>query len=154
MNMDTLEQVQMLADRVVREEGLKLVEVEWLGTARNRVLRLFIDRLPDGVNLDDCERVSKRLSLLLDIEDLVPERYHLEVSSPGLDRRLLSAEDFQRFQGRLAKIRTRIPLGNGRSFQGRLVNFENGIITLALSRTHHIEIPFDQVEKANLVVEW
>lgn len=152
--MVNLESIQALVERVVREEGLELVELKWTGTAGNRVLRLFIDRYPDGVTLVDCERVSKRVGLLLDVEDLIPTRYHLEVSSPGLDRKLSSVQDFQRFLGRLAKIRTRTPIEQGRSFQGRLVNFEKGTITLALSRTHHIEIPLEQVENANLVVEW
>ena len=143
-----------MAERVVREEGLQLVELEWIGTAKNRLLRLFIDRNPGGVTLGDCERVSKRLGTLLDVEDLIPHRYSLEVSSPGLDRKLLQADDYQRFLGRLAKIHTREPIEKGRSFQGRLVNFHDGIVTLALSSTHHIEIPFEQVESANLVVEW
>ncbi len=152
--MEVLEPIRALADRVIREEGLELVDIEWVGPANNRLLRLFIDRVPDGVTLEDCECVSKRLGVLLDVEDLIPDRYHLEVSSPGLDRKLIHAEDYRRFLGRLAKIRTRAPLEEGRSFQGRLVKFQEGIITLAVSRTHHVEIPFDQVEKANLVVEW
>jgi ribosome maturation factor RimP len=152
--MEIVEPVRALAERVVREEGLQLVELEWIGTANNRLLRLFIDRNPEGVTLGDCERVSKRLGTLLDVEDLIPHRYNLEVSSPGLDRKLVQAEDYQRFLGRLAKIRTREPIEKGRSFQGRLVNFQDGLITVALSRTHHIEIPFDQVESANLMVEW
>jgi ribosome maturation factor RimP len=152
--MEIVEPVRALAERVVREEGLQLVELEWIGTANNRLLRLFIDRNPEGVTLGDCERVSKRLGTLLDVEDLIPHRYNLEVSSPGLDRKLVQAADYQRFLGRLAKIRTREPIEKGRSFQGRLVNFQDGLITVALSRTHHIEIPFDQVESANLMVEW
>lgn len=153
-DMEFLEPIRALADRIVEEEGLELVDIEWVGTSANRVLRLFIDRIPDGVNLEDCERVSKRLGLLIDVEDLIPSRYHLEVSSPGLDRKLVHERDFHRFLGRLAKIRTRTPLEKGKSFQGRLVKFEDGVITLALSRNQHIEIPLDQVEKANLVVEW
>lgn len=143
-----------MVHRVVAEEGLELVDLEWIGAINNQVLRVFIDRVPDGVNLEHCERVSKRLSILLDVEDLIPSHYKLEVSSPGLDRKLIQAEDYQKFLGRLARVKTRVPIEKGRSFQGRLVNFQDGIITLALSRTHHIEIPFDQVEKANLVVEW
>lgn len=152
--MEVLEPIRALADRVIREEGLELVDIEWAGTVNSRFLRLYIDRAPEGVTVEDCERVSKRLGVLLDVEDLIPHRYHLEVSSPGLDRKLMRAEDYQRFLGRLAKIRTRAPIEAGRSFQGRLVKFQEGIITLAVSRTHHVEIPFDQVEKANLVVEW
>lgn len=152
--MENWESIRALAERVVREEGLELVEMEWTGTGQGAVLRVFIDRYPENVRLEDCERVSKRLGLLMDIEDLIPSHYHLEVSSPGLDRKLSCAQDFQRFLGRLAKIRTRTPIEHGRTFQGRLVNFEKEVITLALSRTHHVEIPLDQVEKANLVVEW
>ena len=152
--MELFEPIRDLVARVVSEEGLELVDVEWIGASSNRVLRIFIDRDPDGVNLEDCERVSRRVGTLLDVEDVIPLRYHLEVSSPGLDRKLVRPIDFERFLGRLAKIQTRVPLEKGRSFQGRLLKFEDGIITLALSRTHHIEIPFEQVEKANLVVEW
>lgn len=152
--MEVLEPIRALADRVVQEEGLELVDFEWVGRANNQVLRLFIDRVPGGVSLEDCERVSKRLGILLDVEDFIPHQYQLEVSSPGLDRKLIHAKDFQRFLGRLAKIRTRAPVEKGRFHQGRLVKFQDGVITLAVSRTHHIEIPLDQVEKANLVVEW
>ncbi|MDD5543746.1 MAG: ribosome maturation factor RimP [Acidobacteriia bacterium] len=152
--MQSIEPVQALVDRVVTEEGLRLLEVQWTGASRNQVLRIYIDRIPEGVTLEDCERISKRLSVLLDVEDLIPSSYHLEVSSPGLDRKLLCAEDYQRFLGRMAKIQTRIPIEKGCHYQGRLVKFSDGVITLALSRTHHIEIPVDQVEKANLMVEW
>ncbi len=152
--MDLSEPIRALTERIVGEEGLELVGVEWVGASNNRILRVFIDRNPEGVNLEDCERVSRRLGTLLDVEDLIPFRYNLEVSSPGLDRKLVHAQDFQRFLGRLAKIQTRTPIDRGCFFQGRLLRFENGIITLALSRTHHIEIPLDQVEKASLVVEW
>lgn len=152
--MELFEPIRELVERVVVGEGLELVELEWIGASNNRVLRIFIDRDPDGVNLEDCERVSRRLGTLLDVEDFIPFGYNLEVSSPGLDRKLMRPKDFHRFLGRLAKIQTRAPIEKGRSFQGRLLKFDDGIITLALSRTHHIDIPFDQVEKANLVVEW
>ncbi len=152
--MELMEPIRSLIDRVVAEEGLELMEAEWIGASSRRVLRIFIDRVPEGVNLEDCERISRRLGTLLDVEDLIPYHYNLEVSSPGLDRKLTRAADFERFLGRMAKIQTRTPIEKGRSFQGRLLKFDRGTITLALSRTHHIEIPFDEIEKANLVVEW
>ncbi|HYA98075.1 MAG TPA: ribosome maturation factor RimP, partial [Methylomirabilota bacterium] len=101
----------------------------------------------------DCERVSQQLSVILDVEDLVPgPAYILEVSSPGLDRKLLKPADYQRFSGRLAKIWLNEPVENAKYFEGRLAGYAEGNVKLTL-RDKQIAVPFAGIRKANLVVE-
>jgi ribosome maturation factor RimP len=105
----------------------------------------------------DCERVSKQLSVILDVEELIPgPGYTLEVSSPGLDRALTKAGDFQRFTGRLAKISTAEPIGEAKFFEGRLAGFTDGKVRLELKgrETRVVEVPLEMIRKANLVVEF
>ena len=105
----------------------------------------------------DCERVSQQLSVILDVEDLIPgPGYILEVSSPGMDRALKKSADFQRFQGRLAKIVTTEPVGNAKFFEGRLAGLADGRVRVELQgkQARIVEIPLDAIRKANLVVEF
>jgi ribosome maturation factor RimP len=106
----------------------------------------------------DCERVSQQLSVILDVEDLIPGAagYTLEVSSPGMDRALTKPEHFTRFVGRLAKITTSEPVGEARFFEGRLAGFAGGnvLMTLKGKEGRLVEIPLQMVRKANLVVEF
>ena len=105
----------------------------------------------------DCERVSKQLSVILDVEELIPgPGYVLEVSSPGLDRALTKAGDFQRFTGRLAKISTAEPIGEAKFFEGRLAGFVDGKVRLELKgrEARVVEVPLETIRKANLVVEF
>ena len=125
-----LARIRDAAERVARSEGLEVFDVEWK-IGKQRFLRVYLDRLPGpgnpegiGVSHNDCQRVSEQLSVILDVEDLVPgPGYILEVSSPGLDRKLTKPEDFQRFKGSLVKIQTFEPIRNNRHWQGRLVGF-------------------------------
>src|SRR5487761_136475 len=107
-----LEKIREAAERVAHSEGLEIFEVEWK-IGKQRLLRVYIDRVPNpsnpesnaGISIKDCERVSEQLSVILDVEDLVPgPAYVLEVSSPGMDRKLIKAADYERFAGRLARI--------------------------------------------------
>lgn len=129
------------------------------------MLRIFIDK-PDGVTHEDCANLSREVSTILDVEDAVPGgSYTLEVSSPGLDRKLSRAEDFARFQGSRVKLTTRDPINGNRFFEGRLDHFEAGRLTLDLAEarrrfrpkhaegTQKLEIDLANVEKANLVPE-
>jgi ribosome maturation factor RimP len=172
-----LDKVREAAERVARSEGLEVVDVEWK-VGKQRFLRVYIDRVPaeptdvvaeaepDDVTVNvsypnishaDCERVSQQLSVILDVEDLIPgPAYVLEVSSPGLDRALTKAADFQRFRGRLAKISTAEPIGDAKFFEGRLAGFTDGKVRMELKgrELRTIEVPLEAIRKANLVVEF
>ncbi|ABQ26088.1 ribosome maturation factor RimP [Geotalea uraniireducens] len=156
--VDVISRVTVLAEQVISSLGMELVDLEYKREGREMVLRLFVDK-EGGVNLDDCASVSRELSEVLDVEDVISEHYSLEVSSPGIDRPLKKVEDFQRFKGRLVKIRTFEPLpddaGNKRkTFLGELKGIENGVVLVALKEGQNAAIPFEKVAKANLEFEF
>jgi len=147
-----LEKIREAAERVARSEGMEVVDVEWK-VGRDRFLRVYIDR-PEGISHKDCETVSHQLSAILDVEELVPgPHYTLEISSPGLDRKLLKPADYERFTGRLAKITLNEPVEGKKFFDGRLAGYVEGIVKLQL-KDRVIELPYDAIRKANLVVEF
>jgi ribosome maturation factor RimP len=157
-----IERVQQIAERVAASSGLELVEVEFRGGGKSRMLRIFIDK-PGGVTHEDCAHLSREVSTILDVEDVVPGSYLLEVSSPGLDRKLSRPADFERFTGSRVKIMTREPVNGNRHFDGRLQSFQDGRLTLELTVPKKksqpvgvpqlLELTLDNVEKANLVPE-
>src|SRR5437764_14548186 len=113
------ERVREIAERVAASSGLEVVEVELRGGGKARMLRIFIDK-PDGVTHEDCANLSREIGTILDVEDAIPGgSYTLEVSSPGLDRKLFKAADFERFQGSRVKLKTREPVNDKRQFEGR-----------------------------------
>ena len=158
------EKVQTIVERVAASQGLEVVEVELRGGGKARMLRIVIDK-PSGVTHEDCANLSREVSTILDVEDAVPGgAYVLEVSSPGLDRKLFRPSDFKRFQGSRVKLTTRMPVNGNRHFEGRLEHFESGRLTLDLTearRKHRpaegapqrLELELANVEKANLVPE-
>jgi ribosome maturation factor RimP len=154
-----LEKVREAAERVAGSLGLEIFDVEWK-IGKQRLLRVYIDRLPGpqnpeglGVTHKDCERVSEQLSVILDVEDLIPgPSYVLEVSSPGLDRKLIKPADYERFVGRLAKIWMTDPIENQNYFEGRLAGYADGMVKLKV-RDRELAVPFNGIKKANLVVE-
>ena len=168
-----LEKVREAAERVARSEGLEVVDVEWK-IGKQRFLRVYVDRVPSAKLADaaepdvppdpfpkishaDCQRVSQQLSVILDVEELVPgPGYILEISSPGMDRALKKAGDFERFTGRLAKIVTNEPVGEAKFFEGRLTGFAEGKVRMELKGKEAlvVEIPLETIRKANLVVEF
>jgi len=169
-----VERVREIAERVASSSGLEIVEIEFLGGGKARMLRVFLDKALAGtdplagVTHEDCANFSREFGTILDVEDVMPGSYTLEVSSPGLDRKLIKAADFARFTGSRLKLSTRQPVGvnNNRHFEGRLESFKDGRLTLDLSVASHksrkkmgtvagekIEIEFANVEKANLVPE-
>ena len=168
-----LEKIREAAERVARSEGLQVVDVEWK-IGKQRFLRVYIDRVAQPnpaealqgpellspypkISHADCERVSQQLSVILDVEELVPgPGYILEISSPGMDRALKSEADFQRFAGRLAKISTVEPVGDAKFFEGRLKGFSGGKVRMELKGkdARVVEIPLELIRKANLVVEF
>jgi ribosome maturation factor RimP len=146
-----LERVREAAERVARSLGIDVVDVEWK-VGKDRFLRVYIDK-PGGVSHKDCEAVSHQLSVLLDVEDLVPgPHYILEVSSPGLDRKLTKPAEFVRFAGRLARISTTEPIENQKFFEGRLAGVSDGKVQIEV-KGRVISVPMDGIRKANLVVE-
>jgi ribosome maturation factor RimP len=147
-----LERIREAAERVARSLGMEVVDVEWK-VGKERFLRVFIDK-PEGISHKDCEAVSNQFSVILDVEDLIPgPPYVLEVSSPGLDRKLTKPAEFERFVGRLAKITTTEPVENQRNFQGRLVGCADGKVQIEV-QGRVIALPMEGIRKANLVVEF
>lgn len=138
-----------LAERVAEREGCELVHVEYVNQSGRWILRLFIDR-PDGVDIDDCAAVSRQMSALLDVEDFIPHAYHLEVSSPGLDRPLRKGDDYRRFTGEPVNIRTSSPIGGRRRFRGILEKFDNEVVVVTDESGTSFEIPLEKVSKARL----
>jgi ribosome maturation factor RimP len=180
-----LDQIRATAERVAASHGLDVVEVEFQGGGKHRVLRVFIEKnaaerarlaraegLPSGVEIDqlagvthgDCQAFSRDFGTVLDVEDLVPgAEYTLEVSSPGLDRRLYGERDYRRFTGNLVKIQTFEPVAGNRHWRGRLTEVRDGAVVLDISAVKQkgkkvsgaetVEIGFRNIEKANLVPE-
>ena len=148
------EKVREIAERVGASEGIEIVEVELLGAGSQRMLRIYIDK-PGGVSHADCEFISHDVGTILDVEDVVPgERYTLEVSSPGLERKLSRPHDFERFVGQKVKVLLREPVANQRRWEGVLAGFSDGVVTLEASPDKSIRFDLRQVEKANLKFEW
>ena len=191
-----IETIRSAADRVASSLGLEVVDVEFQGAGKHRALRVYVEKdaagrarlaevaateegaalLPKGVPVEvlsgttheDCETFARDFGTLLDVEDLVPgAEYTLEVSSPGLERKLFQAADYQRFLGSLVKLQTFTPVENNRQFTGRLTAFHEGQLTLDLSAVKQkgkgkkagsatrtsLELSLSNVERANLVAE-
>ena len=147
------DRIRQLAEQVIESQGYELVEFELKGGGKHSVLKVFIDK-PAGITHQDCELVSEQLGTVLDVEDLIPFSYTLEVSSPGLDRKLVKDSDYTRFEGKLAKVQTRIPLQNQKTFKGRLRGLQDGNVLLELPRGNVMEIPLDVVQEARLEFDW
>ena len=188
-----IDEIRRLAERVAASHHLEVVDVEFGGGGRSRALRIFVEKdaaerkrlaeraaagevedlpknvpveLLSGVTHEDCAAFATDFGTLLDVEDVVPgAEYTLEVSSPGLERKLARAEDFTRFQGSLVKVKTFTPVNSCREWMGRLTGFVDGVLKIDLAAVKQkgkakkaavaetIEIQLKDVEKANLVAE-
>ena len=188
-----IDEIRATAQRVAASHNLELVDLEFQGGVKFRTLRIFIEKnaaerqkladlaaagtaeeLPKGVPVErlsgvtheDCTQFAQDFGTVLDVEDLIPgAEYTLEVSSPGLERKLFRPEDFTRFQGSLIKLQTFTPVNSNRQWQGRLTSFANGVLTIDLSAVKQkgkakkaatastVDIALANVEKANLVAE-
>jgi ribosome maturation factor RimP len=168
-----LEQVRAIAERVAASYGLEVFDLELRGGGKARTLRIFLDRSGSGeanagVTLEDCANVSREMSTILDVEEAVGGgSYTLEVSSPGLDRKLFREADYVRFVGSRIKLMTYEPVNGNRHFEGRLQTFADGKLlldTTPVSKNKkkakkqpeapsEVEIAFGNIEKANLVPE-
>jgi len=146
--------IEAIARRVAEAEGLEVVEVEVKGGGGHRLVRISIDK-PAGVTHGDCELVSQQVGTILDVEDVVPGgRYTLEVSSPGIERKLLKPRDYERFRGRKVRATLREPVRNQRHWEGTLAGIAGDVITVQTGAGDTVEFRFDQVQKANLKHEW
>lgn len=153
--MDTqpiIERLRTIAISAVEASGIELVHVEMAGTKRDQVVRVYIDK-QGGVTLDDCSRVSQEIEAVLDAEDLIPTRYVLEVSSPGIERQLYSLADFARFAGKLAKVRTKTELNGQKTFSGRIREVDGERIVFDDRTAGEVTIEYGDVERANLKID-
>jgi ribosome maturation factor RimP len=151
---EIIAKVTEIAQRAGGKEGIEVVDVQFLGSGRGRLLRIFIDR-PNGVSHGDCEFISDQVGTILDVEDVIPgDSYTLEVSSPGLERKLSRPKDFERFLGQKARVVLREPVENQRRWEGKLAGFSDGVVALESSAGKIIHFPLAQIEKANLKFDW
>ena len=149
---EIVERVRAIADPLLMNEGMELVEVDYRREARGWVLRLTIDK-EGGVTLDDCGRVSQQVGRELDVEDFIAAPYVLEVSSPGLNRPLRSEKDFIKHCNRLIKLRTVDPINSRQQFKGKLLGVSNNQIELEMEEGI-VQIPLAKIAKANLEIEF
>jgi ribosome maturation factor RimP len=149
---EVVERIRTVAEPILAERGLELVEVELQREGRGWILRLYMDRA-GGVTLDDCQQVSEELGDHLDVEDLIDHPYHLEVSSPGLDRPLTREADFLRYAGKAVRITTHEAVEGQRNFRGRLAGLEDGMVLLDLAEGRRVRIPRGLIAKARLEIE-
>lgn len=145
-------QLQALIEPAVSALGFELIGVEHLAQGRHSVLRVYIDH-ENGIDVEDCAEVSRQVSAVLDVEDPIRGEYTLEVSSPGLDRPLFTAEHYQRYNGSLAEIRLRSPLDGRRKFKGRMHGVRDEAVVIEVDGVEYT-LALDNIEKANLIHEW
>lgn len=138
-----------LLEPVVNAIGYELVLLEYSPRDGSGMLRLFIDA-PDGITLDDCEKVSREVAATLDVEDVITQAYRLEISSPGLDRPLVKPEHYRRFKGEVARVQTLAPIAGRRRFQGAILDATDDEVSIETA-DGPITIPLADIDKAKLV---
>jgi ribosome maturation factor RimP len=157
---DVVDRIRAIAERVAAGYGLEIFDVQFRREAPGMVLRVQIDRpgpaatADDSVSVDDCANVSRDLSAVLDVEDVVPAAYTLEVSSPGLDRPLRRVDDYARFAGRRARLVTREKVDGQTFFLGRLAGIDGDTILLDGDDHKRHRLPLGAVTRANLEVDF
>ncbi|MEW6145928.1 MAG: ribosome maturation factor RimP [Thermodesulfobacteriota bacterium] len=149
---DILFNVRELLEPLLAGKNLELFDLEFKGQGKNGVLRVFIDK-EGGVTIDDCALVSRELGTLLDIHDMIPGSYTLEVSSPGLTRALRKPEDFLRFIGKKVRIKTNKDFERRKIFIGKLLEFNDGLVTVE-TEAGNFSIPYIDIERANLELDF
>ena len=145
----TGDELAKLLEPAIERLGYELADLEVRLGGKGGLVRVFIDK-PEGIDLDDCETVSRAVSALLDVEDPVPGNYNLEVSSPGLDRKLTKVEHFQRFEGETVKVQMRFPIEGRRRFRGTLVSSDDENIVVDVDGESH-SLPLKMIDTARLV---
>ncbi len=154
MSQSVTDKLWELLTPVVESEGMELVEVEYKKTGRDWVVRVFIDK-EGGITVADCSLISWQINPLLDVEDIIPHQYTLEVSSPGLDRPLKKIADYQRFKGQLARITTFASVEGRKKYLGRILGVEGEKVLLDIeAEKQQISIAIQDIAKGNLEVEF
>mgnify|MGYP001569432515 FL=1 len=149
---DIITQVKELAEPVLAQKGMELIDVEYKMEYGRWVLRLFIDK-SEGITVDDCGDVSRELGTILDVKNIITHAYNLEVSSPGLDRVLTRENDFLKYKGKKVKIKTKQPISGRSNFSAVLDDFKEGMVLLVDSEGKKWEIPFNDIKKAKLEID-
>jgi ribosome maturation factor RimP len=152
VSREIVDRVHAIADPILFNEGIELVDIEYRRETKGWVLRLYMDK-EGGVTLDDCTRVSQEVGRSLDVEDFIQTPYNLEVSSPGLTRPLKTEKDFMKYRDHLIQVKTFDPVANRRRFKGRLLGISGNQIGIQ-SDEGVFQIPFSNVAKANLEIDW
>jgi ribosome maturation factor RimP len=147
------EAIGRIIERVAARQGLELVHWEVVGPPNKFLLRIYIDK-PNGITHADCETVSNEVGVLLDVGDLISNSYTLEVSSPGIERGLYKPDDYRRFAGSRVKVRASEPINGQRNFRGKLIGFIDDKVRIEEDRSGEVEIPFENVVKANIEYEF
>ncbi|WP_416150912.1 ribosome maturation factor RimP [Salipaludibacillus sp. HK11] len=146
--------IERLAIPIVEDLSMELVDVEFQKEGKNWFLRVYIDR-DQGVDLDDCSKVSEKLSEALDNNDPIEQAYYLEVSSPGAERPLKKGKDLEAAVGKHVHVTTYAPIDGEKTFEGKLTNFDGTTLTIEIkvkTRTVTMSIPYDKVAKARLAI--
>ncbi len=151
-NQSVSEEIKALAVRITAERNLEFVHSEVIGSKRNPVVRVYIDK-SGGVTHEDCVAVSRQIEAVLDAEDFIGSAYVLEVSSPGLERGLYSVQDFEKFAGHLARVKTNVPIDGQKNFSGRITAVEGDEIVFADKTRGEARFPYAAVAKANLEID-
>ena len=144
--------VREILDPLLLGYGFELVDIEYRREGRGWVLRIYIDK-DGGVSVEDCARISRELGTLLDLNDIIPGTYNLEISSPGLTRTIKKVRDFERFKGKLVKIKTMTDIQGRMVFIGRLIDFVGNVASVEMDG-HVYFIPYDEIERANLELDF
>jgi ribosome maturation factor RimP len=151
--LELTEKIREIAEKIVEKENkLQLVNVKIGGSIGKPLVQIFIDK-PNGISHEDCSYVSQQIGEILEDKDFITSEYILEISSPGLERELLSLKDFQEFTGNPAKLRTKKAINGQRNFSGRIKNTENEEIVFFDKTSGEVKIPFSLVAKANLEID-
>jgi ribosome maturation factor RimP len=152
MSKEIVDRVRAIADPILSNEGMELVEIEYRRESKGWVLRLYIDKV-GGATLDDCTRISQEVGRSLDVEDFISTPYTLEISSPGLSRPLKKEKDFMKYRNQMIKVKTVDPIENRRQFNGKLLGISEDRIEIEMDGGI-FQISLSNVAKANLEIDW
>lgn len=148
----TAEKITRIARDAAARNGFEFIHADVTGTKRNPVLRIFVDK-DGGITVDDCGKLSREVEAVLDADDLIPSAYVLEVSSPGLERELYSLNDFRKFTGRKARLKTNVEINGKKAFKGTIEAIDNEDVIFNDRGIVEVRIPYSSVSKANLIYD-